>query len=281
MRATSNSAPSAWQPDPAYFADDGSAVIRARDTELCLWETLDPLPPSSPHRIYLFKDRRFLSALTAILDRIVPKSMVEIGILHGGSTIYWAERYQLERLSAFEFAPAAPMLARYLARHGLTGKVRVHHGVSQDDAPALRAALGADFAGEPVDAVVDDASHGFLQTRATVETLLPYVRPGGAYVIEDWAWGHAKNWPPALWSDRPLMSPLLCELMLICGHNKGVIDRIEIDPNFAVLWRGAAPLPSDGSFRLADHYVPRDFPLPTLNRHRPVTASISRNSRSV
>ena len=63
-----------------------------------------------------------------------------------------------------------------------------------------------------------------LQTRAAVEILLPFVRPGGAYVIEDWAWGHRWNWPPQLWLERPLLSPLLSELMLICGRELGVGD---------------------------------------------------------
>ena len=44
-----------------------------------------------------------------------------------------------------------------------------------------------DFAGGAVDFIVDDASHQYWATRATVEILLPFVRPGGAYVIEDWA----------------------------------------------------------------------------------------------
>lgn len=241
------------------FTDDGEAVIRVRDIELRLWEQLDDLPASDSHRIYLYKDRRFLSALSAIFDRIAPKRMIELGILHGGSTIYWVERYQLERLAAFELRPGAPFLEQYLARNGLTDRVRAHFGIAQEDSEAVRAAIANDFADASVDAVIDDASHQFQQTRATVETILPVIRPGGAYVIEDWAWGHHKNWPPGLWADRPLMSPLLSELMLICGTGKGVIDSIEIDPNFVVLWRGSTPLPTDGSFKLVDHYVACNF----------------------
>jgi predicted O-methyltransferase YrrM len=241
------------------LVDDGGLVVRARDVDLQLWDQLGRPPESSAQRIYLHKPRRFLSALTAAMDRIAPRRVVEIGVLDGGSTIYWAERYDVERLIAFDRAEPAPHLLHYLERHRLTDKVRVHFGVAQDDAPTMRAAMEEGFAGGAVDFIVDDASHQYRDTRATVEILLPFVRPGGAYVIEDWAWGHHENWPEEIWKDQALMSPLLSELMLVCGSGKGVIERIEIDPNFAVLWRGNVSLARDGGFRLAEHYTSRGF----------------------
>jgi hypothetical protein len=241
------------------LVDDGGAIIRVRDIELRLWEGLQAAPAGDAHCLYLYKDRRFLSALAVAIDRIAPTRMVEIGVLAGGSTIYWAERYQIQRLAAFEISPQAPLLTQYIARHGLTDRIRVHFGTRQDDIPAILNAIGLDFGGEQIDAVVDDASHQYAETRTTLETLLPFVRDGGVYVIEDWAWGHHKNWPPQMWANYSLMSPLLSELMLVCGRGRGVIDRLDIDPNFAVIWRGSTPLPTDGSFRLTDHYVSRNF----------------------
>jgi len=231
--------------------------IPIRDIELCLWETLDAWPGSTDQLIYLYKDRAFLRRLEAIAERVQPKHMIEVGILDGGSTIYWQDRFALERLIAFDIEADAPHLRRYLERNNLAGTIRANFAVAQDDGPALRAGIAKHALGPLVDFIVDDASHQHAQTRATVEILLPFLRPGGAYVIEDWAWGHHATWPSGLWADRPLMSPLLSELTLVCGHGSGVIDRIEIDPNFAVLWRGEAPLPKDGEFRLADHYVAR------------------------
>jgi hypothetical protein len=38
-----------------------------------------------------------------------------------------------------------------------------------------------------------------------------------------------------------------------------VIDRIEIDPSFAVLWRGDLDLDKQGQFKLTDHYTSRGF----------------------
>lgn len=192
------------------------------------------------------------------LGRIRPKFMIEIGIHDGGSTIYWHHKYAPDRLAAFDIAPQAPFFTRYLERNGLTNTIRAHFGISQTDREQMRAAIAQDFGSEPVDAVIDDASHQYVETKTAFEVVFPFVRAGGAYIIEDWAWGHTQNWPPDAWVDQPLMSPLLSELMLVCGHASGVIDKIEIDRRFAVIWRGAAALAKD-RFRLADHYVARDF----------------------
>ena len=70
------------------LVDDGGMSVRVRDIELRLWEGLQAAPAGDPHRIYLYKDRRFLTALAAVIDRISPARMVEIGVLTGGSTLY-------------------------------------------------------------------------------------------------------------------------------------------------------------------------------------------------
>lgn len=252
-------------PPGAHRSRHPSAVtamkIPIRDIELSLWETLGDCPGSNDRLIYLYKDRAFLRRLEAVAERIKPKQMIELGILDGGSAIYWQNRFQLERLIVFDIEPDAPHLRRYIERNDLQDVIRTNFAVAQDDGAALRAAIAKQALSPFVDFIVDDASHQYAQTRATVEILLPYLRPGGAYIIEDWAWGHHVDWPFGLWKDRPLLSPLLSELALICGHASGVIDRIEIDPNFVVLWRGEATLPKNGGFRLADHYVARGLPI--------------------
>jgi SAM-dependent methyltransferase len=236
-----------------------SEIFRVRDIELRFQGGLQRPPPGTDDVIYVFKDVAFIARLNAVLERVHPRRMVEVGVLHGGSTAYWHTKYNLERLAAFDIAPDAPALTRYLSRNGLADAVRVHFGVAQDDRCALRAAIETDFGGQPIDAVIDDASHRYLETKATFETVFPFLRPGGAYIIEDWAWGHNYRWPADLWTDRPLMSPLLCELMLVCGHQSAVIDKVEIDGSFAVAWRGAATLPTDGGFALSAHYIGRGF----------------------
>jgi predicted O-methyltransferase YrrM len=232
--------------------------VRARDVELRFWQGGAP-PPSDDEVIHVHKPPAFIAKIDMLLQAVAPRRMAEIGVFHGGSTVYWQWQYDLELLIAFEKEAAAPPLTRYLRRNGLSDRVRVHFGVSQDDAARMRAALLCDLGGELLDVVNDDASHQYAQTRTTVETLLPFVRSGGLYIIEDWAWGHRSTRPVEAWADAPLMSPLLAELMLVCGHATGVIEKMEINPYFAALWRGEKELARDGSFRLSDHYKPRGF----------------------
>jgi cephalosporin hydroxylase len=213
-------------------------VLPIRDIKLCLWGGFEASPPSSDHQIYMIKDRRFLSALSEVLDRVAPRRMIELGVFDGGSTIYWMERYSLERLAAFDAAPGAPALTNYLDRHALADRVSTHFGVLQDDKVRLQDAVLSGFGNELVDVVIDDASHLYSPTRASLEILLPFVRPGGVYVIEDWAWA-------------PLQ-PIMGELPLLLWEPAGAVERIEIDKNFVVLWRGNARLPTDGTFRLTD-----------------------------
>ncbi|MCG5447286.1 class I SAM-dependent methyltransferase [Micromonospora sp. NIE79] len=208
--------------------------------------------------IYIHKDADFIERENAVLDRAHTRRMVEIGLLHGGDAIYWTERHQLERLCAIDIEKT-PSLADYIKRNSLEDRIRLHSGVSQDDHAALSAIIAEDFDGEPIDAVIDDASHFYGETRATFESVFPFLRPGGAYIIEDWAWGHTHDWPEELMAELPLMSPLLSELMLIVAHMTDVIRSIEVDRNFAVVWRGDHSLPTDGSFRLADHMRTRGF----------------------
>jgi hypothetical protein len=238
---------------------ESGRVIPVRDIELHFWEGGVRPPPSSDEIIYVHKDRPFVSRMEAVLDQIKPRRMVEVGILDGGSTIYWQNKYQPECLIAFDMTPDAPHLTHYLEQHQLTSSVHPYFGVSQADGARLRGHVLNHIGSQQIDAVIDDASHQYAETRATVETLLPLVRPGGVYIIEDWAWGHAANWPRDIWADQPLLSPLLVELILICGHGTGIIDRVEVDQNFAVLWRGPAPLPQEEGLRLSDYYLPRGF----------------------
>ena len=240
------------------FSLEQDGILQVRDVELRFRDGMHRPPSSSDDFIYVHKGAAFVAAMDEVLERVRPKLLIEIGIHDGGSTAYWHHKYEPERLVAFDISPEAPFFTRYIERNGLTNAVRLHLGVSQNDRDRVRAAIETDFGGQPVDAIIDDASHEFAATRAAFETTFPFLRAGGVYIIEDWAWGHSYNWPPDSRADMPLMSPLLSELMLVCGHASGVIEKLEITRRFAVIWRGPADLPKD-RFRLPDHYVARGF----------------------
>jgi cephalosporin hydroxylase len=177
-----------------------------RDVELRVVEE-PPIPETTDHLIHIHKPLYHLLRLDELATCVAPAHMVEIGVFHGGSTVYWEHRLAPSRLVALEIAPGAPALEAYIRRHDLGRSIEAYFGVSQQDAFTLRRLIGA----EPIDLVIDDGSHMYGPTLTALECLLPMVRPGGAYIIEDWGWGHVFGWPTELWAEYPLMSPLIAE----------------------------------------------------------------------
>ena len=57
----------------------------------------------------------------------------------------------------------------------------------------MREILDHEFVDESIDLVIDDASHLYVETKASFEELFPRLRPGGLFIIEDWASGHTMS----------------------------------------------------------------------------------------
>lgn len=115
-----------------------------------------------------------------------PIRILEIGIggydseSLGGESLYMWQRF---------FPRGLVYGLDIFAKPGVTGpRVRTVQG-DQNDPEFLREL--AEAVG-PFDIVVDDGSHVNEHVRTSYETLFPYVRPGGFYVIEDL---HTAYWP--------------------------------------------------------------------------------------
>ena len=139
-------------------------------------------------RPWIFKPRLLIDQYIELVERLRPRRMVEIGIHSGGSTALLAALAEPERLVALELSDErVPALDRFVETHGVHDSVHAHYGVDQADRAAVAAIVHREFAGEPIDVVIDDASHLYDPTVASFEVLFPLVRPGGSYVIEDWS----------------------------------------------------------------------------------------------
>ena len=121
----------------------------------------------------------------------------EAGVLHGGSLRMWQH--------FFPDSPAIIGVDRDEAATWPEGTVRI---VAEQDDPDLGAKV-REHAPDGCDLIVDDASHIGHLTAATFAQLWPLVRPGGFYVVEDWAdpWvsPHLPRWPdvdPSLAGDE-------------------------------------------------------------------------------
>lgn len=58
--------------------------------------------------------------------------------------------------------------------------------------------------------------------------------------------------------DRPALTNLVVELMLVCGTRKSAVEDVYVDPRGAFVTRGERPLTAP--FRLADEYYNRGMP---------------------
>ena len=100
--------------------------------------------------------------------------------------------------------------------------------------------------------MIDDASHLYAQTKASFETLFPRVRPGGLYVIEDWAWFHWRGTEESFRGEIPL-TKLITQLTEAAGSSGiALIEELYVTSGFVAVRRGATAREDLGNFRLDD-----------------------------
>ena len=222
---------------------------------------------STPERFVVAKARSMVDLTSDVVEELQARRIVELGIFKGGSTALLASLARPERLTAVELeTERVKPLDTFLAQHDLRDAVTCHYGVDQGDRGALERIVHEDHGDEPLDLVVDDASHLLRQTRTSFEVLFPRLRPGGVFLLEDWAWAH---FPGSLWQegggyfhDRPALTNLLVELMMVVGSQGDLIADVTVTPGIALIKRGPAPI--DGSIRLEEHYLNRGLPFRPL-----------------
>jgi predicted O-methyltransferase YrrM len=232
------------------------------------------VPP--PGFLPMTKSRQQIERYLRLCNELRPKVIVEIGIQRGGSTALLHALNQPRHLVAIEFErEPAVALATYIGAHGLESVIRPHYGVDQADRAAVALIMATEMSGEPIDLVIDDASHLLEETRASFETLFPLLRPGGVYVIEDWNAEHviADGLEAAIAApDQPGHAALITaleqaaalkpvpdvrlirlplELVLARASSRDVIREVTVMDNWVVIRRGEDPI-DPSSFRLAD-----------------------------
>jgi hypothetical protein len=75
----------------------------------------------------------------------------------------------------------------------------------------------------------------------TFNCLFPYLRRGGVYVVEDWAWAHRGH--PLVDVDFqgvPPLSVFVCELVLAAANRPKIISGVDIDHHWTVVRRADA-----------------------------------------
>jgi len=111
-----------------------------------------------------------------------PVTMLEIGVLNGGSLRTWVEYFPQGRIFAIDINKAA------LAHQ--TDRAKIFIGDQKD--PELLDGLLAESG--PLDLIVDDGSHRAEEQLGTLHHLWPHLTPGGVYIMEDIHTSYREKW---------------------------------------------------------------------------------------
>jgi predicted O-methyltransferase YrrM len=222
--------------------------------------------PTKPDRICLRKNRRFTDRYLALKDEFKHCRMVEVGVDQGGSTSFFTKLLQPEALLAIELSnQPVETVMNFLAEHDPQKRVHIHWGVDQSDPVEVPRLVETTFADQPLDLVVDDASHLLIPTTATFEMLFPRLRPGGLYIIEDWSHRHTMEYgmkqaisantdskiakdlaaglKPEVEFEMP-MSLLICQLTIASGYRPDLVTEVRTTRGFCEIRRGTADIAS-------------------------------------
>ena len=239
------------EPAEMHWIDESTFTVR--DTTFVANPT-DRFTPTAD-RFSVVKPPGLVRQYAGVIQDLQPKTIVELGIFSGGSTALLNELARPDKLVAADVkADRVEALDLYLAAHGDQDKVKPHYGVDQGNQAGLRQLLDAEFGTDQLDLVIDDASHATELTRASFDVLFPRVRPGGIFIIEDWAWAHL---PFAAYRlDEVPLTAVVIETIMACASRSGIIDEVIIDPHWALIRRGEKPIDRD-TFSLGRSYNAR------------------------
>ena len=216
---------------------------------------------STADHFVLLKTRHYLDNLLRFAPERV-ENVVDLGIFKGGSIALYQELFSPKRMLGIDCLPdRVEALDGFISNHGLNSSVRLCYGTNQADRSLLARLVDEHFGDEPLDLVVDDCSHLYGTTKASLNTLLPRIRAGGLYVIEDWGWAHYPGGNPDNWSrnqdafkdERTPMSRLIVELVLVVASRPDLIREVSVVPGIVYVIRGDGSVPQEG-FDIGDFH---------------------------
>jgi hypothetical protein len=178
-----------------------------------------------------------------LLADLVPQTVLEIGTFDGGSAALFAQiAHPKKFVTVDRRTDRSAGLVDFMTRPEYSSTVAAYCDVDQTDAPKLREILAAEFRGEKIDLVIDDASHLVGPTRDTFNCVFPHLRPGATYVIEDWSWAHNLIGAKGAWGQEVPLTVLVFGMLLACANAPKVVANVNVYKNWALITRGEAEL---------------------------------------
>lgn len=209
--------------------------------------TLDPAEyhtfQSTENNFLLIKSREMIEKeLKVFLEGRCARNVIDIGVWQGGSVVLLDLVLSPHRLLCIENNPAPiPALAAYIAERNRRN-VSIHYGVDQGVTQDMIRILNATFGDEPIDLVIDDASHQYVETRKSFEAIFPRMAPGAHFIIEDWEWSITDDmWKWDYFKGKPGLVNLVVEIATVLANRRDLVSEVILLPFSAIVVRGTAP----------------------------------------
>jgi predicted O-methyltransferase YrrM len=191
----------------------------------------------------ILKDAQYIADYIRLFSNERLCRVMEFGIYVGGSAIFMQKLWRIDKIVGIDICPQRRKVVEQVAALGLSEHIRLHFEVDQADAPTVEGIFDAEFAGQAVDMIIDDASHDLVPTTRTFLTSFPRLRPGGWYVIEDWAWGF-RGTPRPQTHHRGSLRHLVNAIVLSVGrHAEPSISQIVVTRRLVALQRAVSSAP--------------------------------------
>jgi predicted O-methyltransferase YrrM len=234
-------------------------------------------------KFYVAKSQEIIQRYLMMIKERKPQTIVELGVFRGGSVAFLQLAAKPKRFLALEISPErVDLLDKFIQGEGVevNNSLRVAYGVDQADAPLVRQ-ITTEHLGEGrcIDLVFDDASHLLGPTRTSFEALFPLVRPGGSFIIEDYASTHilTSHWyrravegstlaqqivteglRVGLQADRQPLQVMAIEAMLASIAAPGLVRKVIAERHWLRIVRGHKDFDDPNAFDLrslaADHF---------------------------
>jgi cephalosporin hydroxylase len=217
-----------WQSDTQFSVGGVKFISSLHDYSL----------RSTAERLVILKGRENIEAYARLLNESPPRTALELGIYQGGSPALFTAWFDLEKFVGIDICKPVVAFDDFCASQPIGTRIRTHYGVSQKDQQQLDRIVREEFGQQPIDLIIDDASHNYSLTRRSFEILFPYLRAGSYYVIEDWGWAH---WPGStFYPGETALSMLIMELTMLCASRGDLISEVRVLPWYTFIRKAPA-----------------------------------------
>jgi cephalosporin hydroxylase len=201
--------------------------------------TTDYQAKSSIGEVVLLKPKHILDYYSSLIPNDRDVWIFEIGVFEAGSALALAAMHPNVHVVGIDFTNK-PHLDELIKSLGFDNRVHIFHNVDQKDEKKVLDIISRSFKSYPIDLVIDDGSHMYLESKESFEVVFPLVKDGGFYVIEDWNWAHySGDYQSSKWNDKPALTNLVFELIMMHGTDNSLIRDIFIRDISCVVRRGA------------------------------------------